>query len=244
MSLSEEELERYDRQIPVIGLENQVKLKNTTVLIVGLGGLGSAVSLYLTAAGIGRLIIVDEGLVELSNLQRQILYNIDDLGKPKVFIARDKLIKINPNVVIEAYNEEFTYEFGEKIIDKCDIVVDALDNWETRFILDKLAFKYKKPLVHAGVEGFYGQLTTIIPGKTPCLRCIFQKIKPIKRKINVVATTPGILGIIEANEVIKLATGLGEVMANKLLIYNGLVNDFTIIEIKTRPEDCRICYED
>lgn len=243
--LSPQELERYDRQIPVIGLDNQLKLKNSTVLIVGLGGLGSAVSIYLASAGIGHLILIDNGVVELSNLQRQILYTVSDLDKPKAYVARNKLLQINPGIIIEAYNNEFNEELGAKLVNKSDVIVDALDNWKTRFLLDKLAFKYRKPLIHAGVEEFYGQLTTIIPGKTPCLRCIFHRVgnNGYKRKINVVATIPGILGVLEANEVIKIITGMGETMANKLLIYNGLTNEFTLIEIKTDPESCRICYD-
>ncbi|MEM1921133.1 MAG: HesA/MoeB/ThiF family protein [Desulfurococcaceae archaeon] len=242
MSLTDEELVRYDRQIPVIGYENQVRLKNTSVLVVGLGGLGSIITTYLVASGIGRIVVVDHDTVSLSDLNRQILYDTSVLGKPKALVAREKLSKLNPNVVVETYVEEFTYGFGERIIRDVDIIVDALDNWETRFVVDKLAFKYNKPLVHGGVEGFYGQVTTLIPGKPPCLRCIFQIVKPVKKRVNVVATTPGIIGVIEANEVLKLAIGLGELLVNKILIYNGLKNEFTIIEI--RDVDCRICYEE
>ncbi len=243
MELSKEEFIRYDRQIPVIGLENQLKLKNSSVLIVGLGGLGSAVSYYLAASGVGKLVIIDKDVVEPGNLQRQILYTINDLGKSKAFVAKDRLLKLNPYIEIDAYNEELTYSLGEKLVKQVDVVVDALDNWETRILLDKLVYKHGKPLVHAGVEGFYGQLTVVVPGKTPCLRCIFNiKGETRSRKVNVLATTPGVLGILEANEVIKLLTGLGEVLANKLLIYNGLTNDFTIIEFG--GSDCRICSEE
>jgi len=242
LSLSIEEMERYSRQIPVIGVEGQLKLKNTTMLIIGLGGLGSIASMYLVASGVGRLIIVDNESVELSNLQRQILYTISDLGKPKAYVARDRLSMINPNVEIEAYNMQFNMENGGELVKKADVVIDALDNWETRFILDKLVFKHGKPMVHAGVEGFYGQLTTIIPGKTPCLRYIFQSVKPSRRRVNVLATTPGVLGILEANEAIKLATGIGEVLANKILVYNGLRNEFTIIDLKPQQGFNEICY--
>jgi len=243
--LTPEELERYDRQIPVIGLENQVKLKNTRVLVAGLGGLGSAVSLYLAAAGIGSLVLVDDGFVELSNLQRQVLYSTEDVGKPKALVAAEKLKKLNPHITVKPVVAKLTYELGEELIREVDVLVDALDNWETRVVLDKLAFKYGKPLVHAGVEGFYGQLTTIIPGKTPCLRCIFQVQFPKKaeRRVNVVATTPGILGVLEANEVIKLVTGLGEVYANKLLVYDGLRGEIVVLNINVDLSKCSICYE-
>ncbi|MCD6301282.1 MAG: HesA/MoeB/ThiF family protein [Staphylothermus sp.] len=240
--LTKEEIERYSRQIMVFGEEGQVKLKSSTVLVAGVGGLGSPVSYYLVAAGIGKLIIIDEGVVELSNLQRQILYTVDDIGKPKVFVAAERLRKLNPNVEIVPVHERITEELLEKYIKDVDVVVDALDNWETRIILDKVCYRNNKPFVHAGVEGFYGQMTFIIPGKTPCLRCIFPIHKQgEKRTIPIVSTTPGILGVLEANEVLKYILGMGEVLANKLLIYNGLYNMFEIIEIKT--DNCKICYE-
>ncbi|MET1160455.1 MAG: HesA/MoeB/ThiF family protein [Thermoprotei archaeon] len=241
--LSKEEFERYDRQIPVIGLENQLKLKNSSVLVVGLGGLGSAVSYYLAAAGVGKLVLVDRENVEISNLQRQVLYTVNDIGKPKAFVARERLLALNNNIIIEAYAEEFTRDLGEKLVPKVDVVIDALDNWETREILDSLAYKYGKPLIHAGVEEFYGQLTVIIPGKTPCLRQLFSLSKRRRRnRVNVLATVPGILGLLEAHEAIKLITGKGEVLANKLLIFDGLRSEFTIVNISGEV-DRSICYQ-
>ncbi len=240
--LTKEEIERYSRQIILFGEEGQEKLKSTTVLVAGAGGLGSAVLYYLVAAGIGKLIVIDDGLVELSNLQRQILYTVDDIGKPKVFVAAEKLRKLNPHVKIIPVNKRITKELLEEYIEDVDIVVDALDNWEARVVLDSVCYKNNTPYVHAGVEGFYGQITFIIPGKTPCLRCIFPMKKLGEKKvIPVVSTTPGILGVLEANEVIKYVVGIGEVLSNKLLVYNGLYNMFEVIEINA--SDCDICYE-
>ncbi len=240
--LTREEIERYNRQIIIFGEKGQEKLKSSTVLIAGVGGLGSAVSYYLAASGIGKLIIIDEGLVELSNLQRQILYTVDDIGKPKVFVAAARLRKLNPHVEIVPVHRRLTRELLEKYIEEVDVVVDALDNWETRVILDSVCYKNNIPYVHAGVEGFYGQITFVIPGKTPCLRCIFPIRKPReKRVIPVVSTTPGILGVLEANEVIKYILGIGDILSNKLLVYNGLYNMFEIVEINI--SDCSICYE-
>ncbi len=240
--LTKEEIERYSRQIILFGEKGQEKLKSATVLVAGAGGLGSAALYYLVAAGIGKLIVIDDGLVELSNLQRQILYTIDDIGKPKVLVAAEKLRKLNPHVEIIPVNKRITKESLEEYIEDIDIVVDALDNWETRAVLDSVCYKNNIPYVHAGVEGFYGQITFIIPGKTPCLRCIFPMTKSGEKKvIPVVSTTPGILGVLEANEVIKFIVGVGEVLSNKLLVYNGLYNMFEVIEIKAN--DCRICYE-
>ncbi len=240
--LTHEELERYNRQILLIGKDKQEKIKNATVLIVGVGGLGSAAAYYLTAAGIGKLILVDDGLVELSNLQRQILYTINDVGKPKVFAAKERLRKLNPHVDIVVYNTRFNNELADKLLPEVDLIIDALDNWDTRIILDKAAWRHKKPFIHAGVYGFYGQLTVLIPGKTPCLRCIFPKKPKTQQPLPVFATTPGVLGILEANEALKLISGIGEVLANKLLIYDGSIGLFEIVKVAMKP-NCTICYE-
>lgn len=238
--LSNNEIERYSRQIPIIGVEGQEKLRRSTVLIVGVGGLGSVASFYLVAAGIGKLILVDEGLIELSNLQRQILYTVDDIGKPKVIVARERLKKLNPDTEIIAVQEKFDDALADELIPQADVVIDALDNWETRIILDRAAWRHSKPYVHAGVHGFYGQLTVLVPGKTPCLRCIFPRKPPVESPIPVFATTPGVLGVLEANEVLKLLTGHGEPLINKLLIYDGSSNLFEIIEIDI-PPTCNAC---
>ncbi len=241
--LSQRELIRYDRQIPLIGIDGQEKLKDSTILVVGVGGLGSAASYYLVAAGVGKIILIDNGVLEESNLQRQILYTIDDIGKPKVYVASRRLKKLNPYIEIVPLNKELTEDLLQGLIDEVDVVVDGLDNWEGRMIIDKVCYRSNKPFVHAGVYGFYGQLTVIIPGKTPCLKCIFPK-NPHKdgKPIPVFPTTPGILGILEANEALKIVLGKGNILANKLLIYDGLLSLFEIVDIDVSP-NCTVCRE-
>jgi len=234
MGLSQEEMERYSRQIPVIGLEGQLKLRNTRVLVAGAGGLGSVILYYLTAAGVGRIVFIDDGLVELSNLQRQILYTMEDIGKPKVKVAYEKLSRLNPGVALEPIQATITRELLWKLVPEVDIVVDALDNWETRFMLDEAAWIYGKPLVHAGVGEYYGQLTVVIPGKTPCLRYLFRGVASGGGRggVRVVAHVPGIMGLLEVNEVFKLILGYGSVLAGKILLFNARDTSMDIIEVK------------
>jgi molybdopterin/thiamine biosynthesis adenylyltransferase len=239
--LSSEELERYSRQIPVIGCEKQLKLKESSVLVAGVGGLGSIILYYLVAAGIGRVVFIDDGIVELSNLQRQILFTTEDIGKPKVLVAENRLKALNPHIKLIPLQATITEDLLEKYIRDVDVVVDALDNWEARFVIDKIAWKYWKPIVHAGVGEYYGQLTVIKRGVTPCLRCLFRGVKSSSRgRVTVLATTPGILGLLEVNEVFKLLLGLSEPLYNKILVFNGKKPSIDIIEIKI--SDCsEIC---
>lgn len=232
-------MERYDRQIILLGVENQKRLKDSRILVVGAGGLGSAALNYLAVAGIGNIILIDNGIVELSNLNRQILYSEEDLGKPKAKIACEKLRKLNPEINIECLEDTFTYELGEELIKKVDIAIDALDSWEPRFILNKLCVKYRKPFVHAGIEGWYGQITTIFPGKGPCLYCLIRKARS-REKIPVIGVTPGVLGVLEAAEAIKVILGIGEPLIGRLLIVDLYTMDFKIIAIKRDP-NCPIC---
>jgi molybdopterin/thiamine biosynthesis adenylyltransferase len=239
-----QEIARYDRQIRLFGVEGQEKLKKTSVLVVGAGGLGTVVTVYLAYAGIGKLILLDEGLVELSNLNRQILYGEADIGKPKAHVACKKLQEINSKLVLNCYAQKFDRELGEKLVRDVDIVVDALDNWETRMILNEICVKYRKPLVHAGVNGWYGQITTIIPGKTPCLYCIRPYRSSEKQRsrevISIIGVTPGVLGILEATEVLKLALGIGETLQGRILFIDLLSLEFKTFEIKRNPA-CPIC---
>jgi len=239
-SLSEAELNRYDRQIRIWGLESQLKLKSSTVLVVGAGGLGTAAAVYLAYSGVGRIIIVDDQEIELSNLNRQILYTEDDLGKPKALVACEKLRQINPHIEVECYKARFNREIGEKLVARADVVVDALDNWGTRLLLNELCVKFRKPLIHAAVEGFYIQLTTIIPGKTPCLYCIFGARRDIERAIPVASVTPGVAGVLEAAEALKILLKLGKPMLGRLLLINLLDMDFETVEVKRNPL-CPVC---
>jgi molybdopterin/thiamine biosynthesis adenylyltransferase len=240
MSLSPEELARYDRQLSVIGVEGQEKLKKARVLIVGVGGLGSIVSLYLVAAGVGELVLLDEGVVELSNLNRQILYDTSDVGKPKVTVASEKLRRLNPWVSIKPIQARTSEELLDKLVGEVDLVIDALDNWESRLVLNKVCVKHNKPLIHAGVQGFYGQLMVVVPRVTPCLQCIVPRSPLTPSKIPVLPPTPGVLGSLQANEALKIITGIGKPALNKLIVYDGLKMEFTAVNVYRNP-NCPIC---
>ena len=238
--LSEKELRRYDRQIMIFGKKAQEKLKKAKVAIVGLGGLGSPISIYLTVAGIGYLFLVDEQKVKLSNLNRQILYGEEDLNrKAKSVSAKEKLKQLNSQVKIKTSSKRICRKNIEDLLNDIDIVVDALDNFETRYLLNEFCVKSRKPLIHAGIEGFYGQITTIVPGKTPCLNCLFPN-PPKKIKFPIIGVTAGLFGVLEANEVIKLITGYGDNLISKLFTYDLLHNKGEWIEVKPNPS-CPVC---
>ncbi|UZE92795.1 MAG: HesA/MoeB/ThiF family protein [Methanosarcinales archaeon] len=239
--LTDRDMERYDRQILLdhIGRKGQEKLKKARVAIVGAGGLGTAASLYLAAAGIGKMTIIDCQVPELSNLNRQVLHWEEDVAMTnKAESIKEKLSSLNSDIQIEAITEKITTE-NIDVLKDATIIVDCLDNFSTRYSLNEFCVKNQKPLVHAAVEGFYGQLTTIIPSKTPCLKCIFPKMTD-KEIFPIIGVTTGLFGALEANEVIKLITDAGEVLAGKLLFYDLLSNSFDIIEIK-KNEKCEVC---
>jgi len=238
--LSSEELERYDRQIRMFGHDAQLKLKKASVLVVGVGGLGSPASIYLAAAGIGRLVLLDFQKVELSNLNRQVAHWTTDIGRLKVESAAEKIRKLNPEVDVETLAERLDESNVRDIVNSVDIVVDGLDNWASRFLVNRVCVELGKPFVHAGVKGMHGQLTVVYPGKGPCLQCIIPKPPPEEKVFPVLGTTPGVMGVLEANEVIKLVTGYGRPLIGRLLIYDGLNAEISIVRIKKR-ENCPVC---
>jgi len=230
--LSERELERYDRQIMIFGKEGQEKLKRAKVAVVGVGGLGSPVAYYLAAAGIGTLLLIDEQKPELSNLNRQILHWEEDIGRPKPLSAKWKLERFNSDIRIETFVGKLTAENIEEVLEGVDVIVDCLDNFETRFLLDDYSQKKGVPLVHGAVEGTFGQVTTIVPGKTKSLREIFPNVKEKKGKFPIIGAAAGVIGSIQAMEVIKLLTGLGEPLLNKLLLVDLAYNTFDVVELR------------
>ncbi len=238
--LSDEELVRYDRQLKFLGVEAQLKLKRSKVLVVGAGGLGSAILYYLVAAGVGEVYVVDSERIELSNLNRQILYTTNDIGRFKVDVLKERLSSLNPNVNIVVYRRRFDRSLAEELIPRVDLVIDALDNWETRFLLNEYCVKYLKPLIHAGVREAYGQLLVIVPGKGPCLRCLFPKMPREERDIPVVGAIVGILGSLQVMEAIKLLTGYGEPSIGKLILVDGKRGSFEAIRVRRNPE-CPVC---
>ncbi len=240
--LTSSELERYDRQLRILGFgtEAQLRLKNSTVLVVGAGGLGSAASLYLAAGGVGRLKIVDYEKVELSNLNRQILYTTRDIGELKVEVASRKLLDLNPEIRVEPIQEQVTEENLPRLLEGADLVLDCLDNFRSRFLLNRACVEESKPLIHGAVYGMEGRLMTVIPGEGPCLRCLMPRDLKEHDMTPVLGPLPGIVGALEALEAIKLLTGLGKPAVGRLLVIDG--GDFSIysIEIKRNPE-CPIC---
>jgi adenylyltransferase/sulfurtransferase len=239
--LTQDDLIRYDRQMmmPEFGREGQERLKSAKVFIAGAGGLGSPISIYLAVAGVGTLRIADHDNVELSNLNRQILHWNADMGKEKVDSAKQKLREINGSINIETTNESITDDNVLELTEGCDAIVDAMDNFETRYSLNRSAIKRRVPLFHGAINGLEGRAMTIIPGETACIRCMYHG--PIESvKFPVLGVTPGLIGIIQVTEVIKYIVGMGELLKNRLLIYDGMDLTFKEFKVKRNPE-CEDC---
>jgi len=234
------DLQRYERQIRIFGKEGQEKLKNAKVFIGGAGGLGGVISLYLVAAGVGRIRIVDHDTIKLSNLNRQILYTDGDLGKRKPDCAKERLKVVNPGVEVEALAETINENSINKLVANFDLIVDALDNFPGRYLLNRGAHANNIPLFHGAVEGFFGQATTIIPWQTACLKCIFPTA-PTPSVVPIIGSFCAIIGCIQATEVIKYITGTGMLLKNKLLMLDGLNSTIEEIEVQKNLmcEDCR-----
>jgi len=239
--LTKDEQEKYARQIMLkgFGLTGQEKLKEARVFIAGAGGLGSSSATYLAAAGVGTLRIVDHDKVELSNLNRQVLHWHEDIGKRKVSSARDKLKHLNPQVAVEAIEEKITQANISQLVAGCDLIVDAMDNLPARYLLNKTAIKNNIPFFHGAVYGFEGRAMTVIPGKTACLRCVYRGDVP-EETFPVIGVTPAVIGCIQATEVIKYLAGMGQLLANRLLVYDGLNMKFTEFKVKKDP-NCPHC---
>jgi len=239
--LSQEELERYSRQILISGFgkEGQARLKEARVFIAGAGGLGSVTATYLAAAGVGLIRVVDHDRVELSNLNRQIVHRDEDIGKNKVDSAAKRLKGINPEVKIEAVAETITEANISELLAGCDLIVDAMDNLPTRYLLNKTAIEKKIPFFHGAVSGFEGRAMTVIPGQTACLRCVYRGAV-VEGSFPVVGVTPGVIGCIQATEVIKYIVGMGQLLGNRLLVYDGLNMKFTQFKVKRDP-NCQHC---
>ncbi len=247
MKLTRLQKERYNRQLILsdVGDKGQKKLLSSKVLIIGCGGLGSSCAYYLTSSGVGNIGLVDPGNVELNNLQRQILYSTNDIGKPKVISAKKKLNKLNPDVKIDIYQLKVTVENVLKILKGYDIIVDCSDNLETRFIVNDACVFLSKPLVHAAVLRFSGQAMTIIPHKGPCYRCIFSTLLLENEEfschtVGILSTVAGLFGIIQATEVIKLILDIGEPLVGKMLVFSAIDMSFKEIKVKKNP-CCPVC---
>jgi len=239
--LTNEEKERYDRQIIMSGFgeEGQEKLKKAKVIVAGGGGLGSPSSIYLAAAGVGTIRIIDHDRVELSNLNRQVLHWDKDLGRNKVDSAAEKLKQLNQGVKIEAMEETINEANVSELTAGFDVIVDAMDNLPTRYLLNKAAIEHRIPFIHGAVYGLEGRAMTIIPGETACLRCVYRGLIP-QEKFPVIGVAPAVIGCIQATEVIKYITGIGKLLTNRLLVYDGLSMQFLTLTVKRDP-DCEHC---
>jgi molybdopterin/thiamine biosynthesis adenylyltransferase len=239
--LTQKELERYHRQMLIHnwGKEGQKKLRSATVFIAGAGGLGSPVAIYLTVAGIGKIRICDHGAPELSNLNRQILHAENDIGKNKSLSAQESLNALNPHVMVEPLTDMISEETVEKLVGDSHIILDCLDNFPARHILNRYAVKKGLPFIHAGIYGLSGQLTFIQTPDTPCLHCIFPGSPP-PAVFPVAGVTPGVIGVLEATETIKWLVGIGKNLKGRLLIWDGELMEFQNVAVSKDP-NCPVC---
>lgn len=240
--LTKDERERYSRQmiIPGFGEGGQLKLKNSHVVIAGLGGLGSPAALYLVAAGVGHLTILDAQRVELSNLNRQVLHWHADIDRSKAESAVGKLSALNPDAKIDSMVKKLTSKNTKKLLKDADVVLDGMDNYPARYLINEACVRRRIPFVHGAIEGFIGQLSTIFPGRGPCLKCIIPKEPPKKPVFPVLGATPGVIGCLEAMEAIKLITGIGEPLVGRMVIFNGKDMKFDEMVVKRNPK-CAVC---
>jgi adenylyltransferase/sulfurtransferase len=247
MELSHEEILRYSRHllIPEVGLEGQRKLKQASALVIGTGGLGSPVSLYLAAAGVGRIGLVDYDVVDSSNLQRQVVHGSSTVGKLKVESARERLLDLNPGIRVDTYNESFTSANAMQVAAPYDVLIDGTDNFPTRYLSNDVAVFLGKPNVYGSIFRFDGQASVFYAKQGPCYRCLFPEppppgMVPTCAEGGVLGILPGTIGTIQATEALKLILGIGDSLIGRLLLYNALDMSFDFVNLKKNPK-CRVC---
>jgi adenylyltransferase/sulfurtransferase len=250
MRFTELQQQRYSRHIllPEVGGKGQEKLLRARVLVIGAGGLGSPVALYLAAAGVGTIGITDGDVVDLSNLHRQILHHTPDVNRSKVQSAQAKLAALNPDVTVIPHAERLTADNARTLFERYDVVIDGTDNFPTKFLANDAAILTKRPLVHGGILRFVGQVMTILPGRSACYRCIFKEpppagLIPTCQEAGVLGALAGVIGTIQATEALKLILGLPQPLAGRLLTYDALAGGFREIAVRQNPK-CPICGED
>ena len=249
VELSNEEIARYSRHLimPEVALDGQKKLKRARVLTIGAGGLGSPLAMYLAAAGVGTLGIVDFDVVDESNLQRQIIHGTSDLGRPKMESARDRIEDINPNVKVEAYEEALTSENALEIFEDFDVIVDGTDNFPTRYLVNDASVLTGKPNVYGSIFRFEGQASVFYAEEGPCYRCLYPEppppgLVPSCAEGGVLGILPGAIGTIQATETVKLILGIGEPLIGRLLLYDALSMRFREMKLRKDP-GCPVCGE-
>ena len=247
MAFTNEQLERYSRHIILqeVGVKGQKKLLNASVLIIGAGGLGAPAALYLAAAGVGTIGIVDADEVDLSNLQRQVIHTTNDVGKAKVKSAAETMEAINPDVTVKTYRTFVDSTNIMDLIKDYDFIIDGTDNFPAKFLINDACVMAGKPFSHAGIIRFKGQLMTYVPGEGPCYRCVFKNpppkdAVPTCKQAGVIGAMGGVIGSLQAMEAIKYIIGKGELLTGKLLTYDALKMEFHTIKL---PEDhhCAVC---
>jgi molybdopterin/thiamine biosynthesis adenylyltransferase/rhodanese-related sulfurtransferase len=238
---------RYSRQtlIPEIGQEGQRRLIDSSVLLIGAGGLGSPVALYLAASGIGTIGLVDDDVVDESNLQRQVVHTVDRIGQPKTASARVTLEALNPETRVVEHRERLSAENVERLIAGYDVIVDGTDNFDTRYVLNDAAVRLRKPVVHGSIYRWDGQVTTFVPFEGPCYRCMYptqppEELAPACAVAGVLGVLPGIAGMIQANEVFKLLLGVGDTLAGRLLMFDAMSTEFNEVRVWRDPA-CPAC---
>lgn len=249
MPLTEQQIERYSRHIILqeVGGAGQEKLLSSSVLVIGAGGLGAPAGLYLAAAGVGTIGIVDGDNVDLTNLQRQVIHHTTDVGAEKIKSAEDKMLAINPDIKVKTYMQWAKADNIREIIRDYEFVIDGTDNFAAKFLVNDACYFEKKPFSHAGILRFDGQLLTVLPGETTCYRCIFGGPPPANAvpscsQAGVLGVLAGVVGSLQATEAIKYLLGLGDLLTGTLLTYNALSMDFRKVQLNRNP-DCPLCGE-
>jgi len=247
--LRDDQIERYSRQIilPNVGGKGQEKILKAKVLIIGAGGLGSPCALYLASAGVGKIGIVDSDAVEVNNLQRQVLHSTLTVGKSKVESAKERINAINPDVNVVPYKLRLSSENILEIIKDYDIIVDGSDNFPTRYLVNDACVISKRPLSHGGIFRYDGQAITILPNESACYRCLFPEpppagLVPSCQEAGILGAVAGVIGVIQANEVLKFILRTGNLLAGKLLVFNALDSTFRQVKVPRDPK-CPVCGE-
>ena len=249
MALTGEQIERYSRHLILksVGVRGQKKLRDSKVLIIGAGGLGSPAAMYLAAAGVGTIGIADSDVVDLSNLQRQIIHTTPDVGKPKVESAKETIRQLNPDVAVKTYHTLVSAENIKEIVRDYDFILDGTDNFPAKFLINDACVLAGKPFCHAGIIQFFGQLMTYVPGQGPCYRCVMKNpppkgAAPSCKEAGVIGAMAGVIGTLQAMEAIKYLTGTGELLTGSLLTIDALDMEFQKIKLRPQP-DCPVCGE-
>lgn len=241
-AFSQEELSRYQRQLMILefGEAGQIKLREASVFLAGIGGLGSISAYYLVAAGIGRLRLADNDSVSLGNLNRQLLHTTQDIGKTKASSAADKLTRLNPHCRVESIHASIDDGSIDGLLEGCDLIVDGTDNLKTRRVLNRASIRKGLPYLFGGVRGYNGMATTFLPGETGCLECLFPERPVVETPPGVLGPAPGLIACIQSMEAVKLLAGFGQLLKGRLLYFRGFDISFKEVFLERNP-DCPVC---